>query len=121
VLAGVRPQPADRGPDVVHLRGEPGLRARPGAHPGDREARPGEPRGELGGVVGAAVVEERAAPAGDQQRPRPVAVGEVQLAVLRPLVAVPVALDPYAVTPSERTASASRVIPSSICSGVTPE
>jgi hypothetical protein len=53
---------------------------------------------------------------------RPVAVGKVQLAELRAPVAVGVPLDSQAaVTPSERTASASRVIPSSICSGVTPE
>ena len=45
----------------------------------------------------------------------------VQVAELRALVAVAVALDSQAVTPSERTASASRVMPSSICSGVTPE
>ena len=47
------------------------------------------------------------------------AVRQEQLAELRARLAVGVAL--YAVTPSDRTASARRVMPSSICSGVTPE
>src|SRR3954463_1435359 len=46
-----------------------------------------------------------------------------QLAELRPADPVGVVLGDhsYAVTPSERAAAASRVMPSSICSGVTPE
>ena len=47
-----------------------------------------------------------------------------QLAELRPVDPVGVMLGEraaQAVTPSERAASASRVMPSSICSGVTPE
>ena len=54
-------------------------------------------------------------------RARAVAGGEEQLAELRALVAVAVVLADQAATPSERAASASRVTPSSICSGVTPE
>ena len=46
---------------------------------------------------------------------------EEQLAELRALVAVAVVLADQAATPSERAASARRVTPSSICSGVTPE
>ena len=52
---------------------------------------------------------------------RAVTAGEVQLAELRALVAVAVVLADQAATPSERAASARRVTPSSICSGVTPE
>ena len=47
--------------------------------------------------------------------------GQEQLAELRALVAVVVVLADQAATPSERAASARRVTPSSICSGVTPE
>ena len=54
-----------------------------------------------------------------------VAVRDVELSELGTAAPVVVALDPqrgsYAATPSERNASASRVMPSSISSGVTPE
>ena len=56
---------------------------------------------------------------------RPVAAGHVELAELGAARPVVVPLDAcaeaQAATPSERSASASRVMPSSICSGVTPE
>jgi hypothetical protein len=50
-----------------------------------------------------------------------VSLREEQLTELRALVAVGVVLAAQAATPSERAASARRVTPSSICSGVTPE
>jgi hypothetical protein len=49
-------------------------------------------------------------------RPEQLADASTAPAVVDPLRAVP-----QAVTPSDRTASASRATPSSICSGVTPE